>query len=86
MGGRHHVPEKLEGVTYFAFVLDAYSRRIVIWQLASHMRARLVRDALRMALTRRGAGADVALVHHSDAGSRYTSGAFQQVLDDHRNG
>jgi putative transposase len=37
-----------------------------------------------MALTRRRHGADVELVHHSDAGSQYTSYAFQQVLDDHQ--
>ena len=36
-----------------------------------------------MALTRRQAGADVQLIHHSDAGSQYTSYAFNQVLDDH---
>jgi putative transposase len=72
-----------EGVVFFSFVIDAYSRRIVGWQFASHMRTDLVLDALRMALTRRTAGADVALVHHSDAGSQYTSCAFAQVLDDH---
>jgi hypothetical protein len=48
------------------------------------MRTDLVLDALRMALSRREPGADVELVHHSDAGSQYTSFAFQQVLDDHR--
>jgi putative transposase len=58
-----------DGVVYFAFVIDVYSRRVVGWQLASHMRTTLVLDALRMALARRRAGADVALVHHSDAGS-----------------
>jgi putative transposase len=47
------------------------------------MRTDLVLDALRMALTRRQSGADVELIHHSDAGSQYTSYAFQQVLDDH---
>jgi transposase InsO family protein len=73
-----------QGVSYFAFVLDVYSRRIVGWQLASTMRTSLVLDALRMALTRRRSGADVTLVHHSDAGSQYTSGDFQQLLDDHR--
>jgi putative transposase len=72
-----------EGVVFFSFVIDAYSRRIVGWQFASHMRTDLVLDALRMALTRRTAGADVELVHHSDAGSQYTSYAFAQVLDDH---
>jgi len=43
---------------------------IVGWQLASNMRSTLVLDALRMALGLRAPGADVALVHHSDAGSQ----------------
>ena len=72
-----------EGVVYFAFVIDAYSRAIVGWQFAAHMRTDLVLDALRMALTLRGPGADVALVHHSDAGSQYTSNDYNQTLDDH---
>jgi putative transposase len=72
-----------EGVVFFSFVIDAFSRRIVGWQFAGHMRTDLVLDALRMALTRRDAGADVQLIHHSDAGSQYTSDAFGQVLDDH---
>src|SRR5213079_886360 len=59
-----------EGLVFFAFVLDAYSRMIVGWQLASHMRTDLVLDALRMALHRRGPGADVELIHHSDRGSQ----------------
>jgi putative transposase len=73
-----------DGVVFFSFVIDAFSRRIVGWQFDSHMRTDLVLDALRMALTRRRHGADVELVHHSDAGSQYTSHAFQQVLDDHQ--
>ncbi len=73
-----------EGVVFFSFVIDAFSRRVVGWQFASHMRTDLVLDALRMALTRRQAGADVDLIHHSDAGSQYTSYVFQQVLDDHQ--
>ena len=72
-----------EGVVFFAFVIDVWSRRVVGWQLAPHMRTDLVLDALRMALARRRAGADVQLVHHSDAGSQYTSYDFAQVLDDH---
>ena len=68
---------------FFSFVIDVFSRRVVGWQFASHMRTDLVLDALRMALTRRQAGADVQLIHHSDAGSQYTSFAFNQVLDDH---
>ena len=73
-----------EGLVFFSFVIDAYSRRVVGWQFANHMRTDLVLDALRMALTRRQSGADVELIHHSDAGSQYTSYAFRQVLDDHR--
>jgi putative transposase len=73
-----------EGLVFFSFVIDAYSRRVVGWQLSTNMRTDLVLDALRMALTRRPAGADVELIHHSDAGSQYTSYDFGQVLDDHR--
>jgi transposase InsO family protein len=72
-----------EGVVFFAFILDAYSRRIVGWQLAGHMRTTLVLDALRMALHQRGGGADVELVHHSDRGSQYTSIDYTQTLTDH---
>jgi transposase InsO family protein len=68
---------------FFAFVIDVYSRRIVGWQFASHMRTTLVLDALRMALSRRVSGADVALVHHSDRGSQYTSIDYTQTLNDH---
>ena len=56
-----------EGLMFFAFVIDVYSRRIVGWQLTAHMRASLVCDALRMAVcTRPRHGADVKLIHHSD--------------------
>jgi transposase InsO family protein len=73
-----------EGVVFFAFILDAWSRRVVGWQLAGHMRTTLVLDALRMALHQRGPGADVELVHHSDRGSQYTSIDYTQTLADHR--
>jgi putative transposase len=72
-----------EGVVFFSFVLDVYSRKIVGWQFASHMRTSLVLDALRMALSHRRHGADIALVAHSDRGSQYTSGDYTQTLDDH---
>jgi putative transposase len=71
------------GWCIFAFVLDAFSRRVVGWQLAAHMRTTLVLDALRMALGTRQPGADVALVHHSDRGSQYTSIDYTQTLTDH---
>ena len=47
------------------------------------MRTDLVLDALRMALTTRDPGADVTLIHHSDAGSQYLSYDYSQELDDH---
>ncbi len=69
----------------FSFVLDpAYSRRVVGWQLASQMRTDLVLDALRMALGTREPGADLALVHHSDAGSQYPSLDYTQLRDAHQ--
>ena len=73
-----------EGRDHFSFVIDVFSRMIVGWQLASHMRTDLVLDALRMALGLREHGADVALVAHSDAGSRYTSEGYTQELTDQR--
>ena len=73
-----------EGVVYFAFVIDVFSRRVVGWQLASHIRTDLVLDALRMALGTREHGAEFRLVAHTDRGSQYTSADYTQVLDDHR--
>jgi putative transposase len=73
-----------EGVVYLAFVIDVFSRRVVGWQLASHMRTDLVLDALRMALGTREHGADFRLISHSDRGSQYTSTDYTQALDDHR--
>lgn len=72
-----------EGVVYFSFVIDVFSRIVVGWQLACHMRTDLVLDALRMALGLREPGADFQLVAHTDAGSQYTSIDYTQVLDDH---
>ena len=57
-----------EGWLYLAAVQDAYSRRIVGWSMADHMRAQLVVDALTMAVHRRRP--DPGLVHHSDQGSQ----------------
>jgi putative transposase len=73
-----------EGLIFFAFVVDAYDRAIVGWQFAAHMRTDLVLDALRMALAMSERVDKVELVHHSDAGSQYTSYDFSQTLDDHQ--
>ncbi len=61
-----------------AAVLDLYSRRIVGWSMQQSMTSQLVVDALMMAVWRRGK--PVALLHHSDQGSQYTSAHFQQLL------
>jgi putative transposase len=71
-----------EGKVYFSFIIDVYSRMIVGWQFASHMRTDLVLDALRMALALRQPGADFTLVSHSDQGSQYTSEDYMQELND----
>jgi putative transposase len=63
-----------DGFLYLAVVLDVFSRRVVGWSMADHMRAELAVDALRMALSRRQPAAD--LIHHSDHGSQYTAAAF----------
>jgi putative transposase len=72
-----------QGMVYVAFVIDAYSRRILGWRAATSMRTSLVLDALEQALwTRRrdGRGSLAGLVHHTDAGSQYTSIAFTERL------
>jgi putative transposase len=73
-----------EGLVFFAFVVDAYSREVVGWQFTAHMRTDLVLDALRMALAMTERVDEVELVHHSDAGSQYTSYDYGQILDDHQ--
>jgi putative transposase len=72
-----------EGVVFFSFVLDVYSRMIVGWQFAAHMRTSLVGDALDMAVSARRPDEDGLLIHHSDRGSQYTSADFTDALDDH---
>ena len=67
-----------EGWLYLAVVLDAYSRKVVGWAMAEHLRTELVVAALTMALHQRRPAA--GLVHHSDHGCQYTSLAFGQRL------
>jgi transposase InsO family protein len=68
-----------DGKVYLAVVLDAFSRMVVGWSIADHMRAELVVDALQMALWRRRPlpGRTVA---HADHGAQYTSWAFGRRL------
>jgi putative transposase len=64
-----YVPTRA-GMGYVCFIVDAFSRMIVGWRVASHMRTDMVLDALEMARLNRGAGRLTGLVAHSDAGSQ----------------
>jgi len=70
-----------EGWLYLALVMDLFSRRIVGWSMADHLKALLVCDALRMALKRRRPMH--GLIHHSDRGVQYAGDAFAQLLAEH---
>ena len=68
-----------EGWLYLAVVLDLFSRKVVGWALADHMRTDLVLEALHGALRARAPGAD--LMFHSDQGSQYASDDYRELLD-----
>ena len=66
---------------YLAVILDAFSRRVIGWALGRTLEAKLALAALQMAIAR---GRDTpGLVHHSDRGVQYASGAYQAVLERH---
>jgi putative transposase len=67
-----------EGFVYLASVLDVYSRRIVGWQIADHLRTELCLDALDAAIRSRRTGAE--LLHHGDRGVQYACDAYRQTL------
>lgn len=79
-----------EGKLYCAAVIDAYSRLVIGWSIAEHMRTELVTDALGMAIIRRrpernaddSGGGRTGTILHSDHGSQYTSWAFGRRLRD----
>jgi putative transposase len=68
-----------EGKLYLAVVIDAFSRRVVGWSIADHIRSELVVDALQMAIWRRRPPKGTTIAH-SDHGSTYTSWAFGRRL------
>jgi len=79
-----------EGWLYLAAVMDLFSRKIVGWSMADHLRTQLVRDALTMAITRwrprtnpSGGEGLRGLLHHSDRGSQYASDDYQGLLAAH---
>ena len=69
-----------EAFVYLAVILDAFSRKVVGWAMADHLRASLALDALEMALTTRDVTSG-ALVHHSDRGTQYACGDYIQRLE-----
>jgi transposase InsO family protein len=70
-----------QGWLYLAVVVDLFSRRVVGWSMATHLRAELVLGALKMAMGRRLPAE--GMVHHSDRGSQYASNDYQDVLAAH---
>jgi putative transposase len=74
----------LTGFCYVAFVVDVFSRRVLGWRVSTSRQTSLVLDAFRQALHTRHRGesswAGAGLIHHSDAGSQYTSVAFTAEL------
>ena len=69
------------GVAYVCFIVDAFSRAIVGWRVAAHMRTEMVLDALEMAGWQRGTCLE-GLITHSDAGSQFTSLRFGERLSE----
>jgi len=70
------------GFSYVSFVEDVFSRMIVGWSIATHMRTSLVTQALQMAVWRRGTLVE-GVIHHSDAGAQYTSVLYSEQLATH---
>jgi putative transposase len=69
-----------EGNVFLAAIVDAWSRRVIGWSIADHLRTELVADALDMAIWRRRPAPGSGLIHHADHGTQYTSWAFGQRL------
>src|SRR5947207_12444699 len=67
---------------YLAVILDAYSRRVIGWELGRSLAAELALGALRMALKDRRFAP--GLVHHSDRGVLYASNDYTQLLREHK--
>lgn len=68
------------GWVYLAILLDLFSRKVVGWELATHMRDDLCLEALRRAVATRSPSP--GLIHHTDRGSQYTSSDYQKALTD----
>ena len=71
----------IEGFLYLAVIIDLFSRKVVGYAVADHMRTELCLEALEKAWGRRSP--EKGLIHHSDRGSQYASGAYQDALRAH---
>jgi len=71
-----------EGWLYLAVILDLFSRQVIGWSMSARNNTELVQDALTMAIWRRGKVNDVIV--HSDQGSTYASGGYQQQLSNNK--
>lgn len=80
VGDITYIPTK-NGWLYLATVIDLYSRQIIGWSMADNMKAKLVNDALTMAIWKRKP--KKGLIWHSDRGSQYASDSHRNILKDH---
>ena len=71
-----------QGFAYVSFVEDVFRRMIVGWSIATHMRTTFVTEALEMAVWKRQCSVE-GLIHHSDAGSQYTSVLYSEQMASH---
>ncbi|PAV31315.1 hypothetical protein CIL05_01290 [Virgibacillus profundi] len=70
----------MEGWLYLASIIDLYSRKVIGWSMADHMRTELTLNALKMALVTRQP--NEGLIHHSDRGSQYCANEYIERLDE----
>ena len=69
------------GWLYLAVVMDLFSRKVVGWTMAPHMRAELVCSAMQLAMAQ--TQPEPGLIAHSDRGSQYAAAAYQRLLERH---
>lgn len=77
-----YIPTR-EGWLYLAVVLDLYSRRVIGWAMADHLKASLAIEALTMAVRQRRLPEGGSVLHHSDRGVQYASDAYRTMLEAH---
>jgi transposase InsO family protein len=81
VGDITYIPTK-KGWLYLATVIDLYSRQVIGWSMANHMRSELVNNALTMAIWKRKP--KKGLIWHTDQGSQYASDSHRSILKDHK--